>query len=124
MCSFCSIKSHLIMDKLILFKLTSFILNHFRCEHNSRFFIMGCNPKLCDLKSLLVICYSRQNVFIFTCIFYVCNFILFMILLFLCFRLRFLLVARESYFLFGCDVPFWYFYVMCYMCDDNESCKH
>jgi hypothetical protein len=47
-----------------------------------------------------------------------------MVLLFLCFGLGFLLVVSESH--FGLDVMYHlkYFYVMCCMCDDNNSCKH
>jgi hypothetical protein len=53
-----------------------------------------------------------------------CSFILFMVLSFLCFGLGFLLVINESY--FGLDVVYHlrYFYVMCCICDDNNSYMH
>jgi len=60
------------------------------------------------------------------CRFFLCFAILFdsWFLLLLCFGLGFLLVASESY--FGLDVVyhFRYLYVMCYICDDNNSCRH
>jgi hypothetical protein len=58
----------------------------------------------------------RFQSIVFSCLqnfFMLCNFIWFMVLLFLCFELEFLLVASELYFRFGCDVPFRLF--LCYM---------
>ncbi len=72
---------------------------------------------------------SKHNVFMFIG-FFMCFSCVFVVLcdswflLFLCFGLGFLFVISESY--FGLDVVYHlgYLYVMCCMCDDNNSYRH
>ncbi len=47
-----------------------------------------------------------------------------MVLLLLCFGLRFLFVASESYFCLDVAYHLGYLYVMFYMCDDGDSYRH
>ncbi len=55
------VKFLLIMDNLIYKIVYIFISNQFKCGQGSKHYIMGYNPNLCDLKSLLLISYSKTH---------------------------------------------------------------